>query len=217
MNGLDKIIDIKDTPLYETMLTAEEDLPPEGQHQENILHDAVIMELFKTASVGNVTTLVSSVARLDYRIAEEVERVDLVTHMTLRGPFERAAQRNMLYAKSLNRPGQEKVRVKSNLDCLENGTQDVVIMNLLLDALVSPKGNDNLRNVLNMAAALLKSPGEISYGGRLIVTRPADERGDIVRPMLEEAGFGVGTDLEIYDKDKKDQPAFLLNNVALKR
>lgn len=295
MRELKDIIDLNKAPITQWSPVIGEE-PSEGKLKEDALtHGAIIKELMNLPA-HNVTNIISDEDRLVTRIAQYVPHTEKVTHLTLGGDFEKAAEQPLLdknlelLAKTfalalggiihsptepvydaLTKSAQDltkelkqqsainnKITVTTDVDSIPAGTQDIVVMNMILGCLSdgTPEGNKNLGNILKMSAELLKPPSDVSYGGKLILVRPNPAGGafstyktttapqdlkaganyafmvngledigemcnlytpdEFLEPLLDDAGFVIGTTKRIEDDPKRDNAPFLLNVYSLK-
>jgi hypothetical protein len=170
MRTLRSVINYKQAPLVQWEPVVGEK-PSDGKlHEDEITHGAILAAL-KRGRGGrkqprSIVNLISDEGRLELRIAEEMPKAESITLVTLKGAFESAARHTVAES-----PHGNRVKVVTDIDAVKPGSQDVVVMNMILGCVSTPENHRNLEKLVKLASSWLKEDGEA------IVVRPNPKAG----------------------------------------
>jgi hypothetical protein len=170
MRTLRSVINYKQAPLVQWEPVVGEK-PSDGKVQEDKITHGAILAALKRGRGGrkqprSIVNLISDEGRLELRIAEEMPKADSITLVTLQGPFAKAARHNV--AASHHR---DRVKVTTDIDAVRPGSQDAVIMNMILGCVSTPENHRNLEKLVKLVSSWLKEDGEA------IIVRPNPKAG----------------------------------------
>lgn len=170
MKTLRDVIDYASAPLVQWEPAIADPLSPGKKHEDRLTHGAVAVILSEIGA-RQITGIIADEARMELEIASQLPLVKKVTHLTLSGAFEKAAQYNVDEAVQNGALGADSVRVVTNIKSIKVNSQDAVIMNMILGCLATSQDHQNVHRMLCFAATLLKPQG------KLVLVRPNPEGG----------------------------------------
>lgn len=92
-------------------------------------------------------------------MADKCPSIGSITHLTIKGAFEKAARHNV--------GDHAKVRLSTDVEEIAPGSQDVVVMNMILGCVSQGGDVRNMKALATFAQACVKPDG-----GKIIVVRP---------------------------------------------
>ena len=156
MTTLKGIINYEAAPLSEWEEFIGEE-PSKGKLYEDALIYPEIKNFLSKMNAKNVTGIIADEGRLELFLSNNMPELDEINHLTLSGNFNKAALANKTEA------NDKKVKVTVDLDDIKQGSQDAVVLNMVVSTLGSA---DNIKKLLTSAGSLLKE------NGKLIIVTP---------------------------------------------